>query len=587
MPAGAMGFKLGSIDGRLAGTFTLGTSVRTESPDSAVLGTLSTARVGQPPGQLGGNAGGSNLNFEKNRPFSTVLKGFMDLELKRENLGLFVRGKGWYDYELEEGSRAYGNAPNGFRQNVPLSDNGFAREAKFSGLQFADAYAFGKFQPGQSYNLDVRLGRQVVSWGVAQTIPGGINVVNPVDFAALARPGLQPEETRVPNGMLYANLAAPGGWGVDGWYMYEFRANVLNGCGTFFAVAQFTPTGCNYVSVLGGAGVNDPTALESGRFPKRNSDVLPSDGGQWGLSARYRFASLNTELRAYTMNFHSRGAFIGVVNPNIAGAGGGYGANVNARLVDPNGLKYQMVYAEDIKLHGASFDVRPTSALRLFGEYSYRPNQPLQINASDLIAAFLNRVPNSALQLDRGVLALPPGASFNGYDRYGVSLASLGAAHTWQSVAGASRLTLSGEVGWSHVHGLPDPGRLRYGRSDDYGLAQVTGGAPCVDNTAAQKSCATRGFVTSNAWGYRVRLAAIYPGALFGATLAPSLLVGQDVKGNSYGGYFLEDRWLIRPALRAEWRQYFAELQYTRTGGGAYNNQIDRDFVTLFTGFKF
>jgi polyribonucleotide nucleotidyltransferase len=36
---------------------------------------------------------------------------------------------------------------------------------------------------------------------------------------------------------------------------------------------------------------------------------------------------------------------------------------------------------------------------------------------------------------------------------------------------GADRLMLTGEFGWSRVGGLPDPGVLRYGRSDDYGTA--------------------------------------------------------------------------------------------------------------------
>lgn len=273
-----------------------------------------------------------------------------------------------------------------------------------------------------------------------------------------------------------------------------------------------------------------------------------------------------------------------MTNPNIAG---GFGATVNARLLDPNGLKYQMSYPEDIRVFGLSFDTRPREGSRVYGEYSYRPNQPLGINASDLIAAFLNRGALSALNLAKGVLALPPGATFEGWDRYKVSMATLGAAQTWPNMLGAARLTLSGEIGWSHVYGLPDPGRLRYGRSDDYGLASVDGGPACVDNTAARKSCDRNGFITPNAWGYRFRLAATYPGAFFGAALVPSLFYGKDAKGNSYGGFFVEDRWVVRPAIRAEWRSVFAEISYTHTGGGAYNTLIDRDLLTLFTGIRF
>lgn len=306
-PAAAADFSLGGgFEAKLNGTFTLGTSIRTEAQSPAVLGTLSTARVGHGPGMLGGNSGGNDLNFGKDTPVSTVVKGFVDLELKRQNLGLFVRGRGWYDYELEEGNRPYGNIPNGFARDQPLSDEGFAREAKFTGLRFADAYASGRFQPARGYNLDVRLGRQVVQWGVSQFVLGGVNAVNGVDLAANARPGAQVEELRVPTGMLYMSLAATNRWGIDGWYQYEFRPGVQNGCGTFFAQPNYSPPGCNYVSVLGGAGVNDPTALASGLFPKRKDDLLANDQGQYGLSARYRAAGLNTEFRGYAMNIHAR-----------------------------------------------------------------------------------------------------------------------------------------------------------------------------------------------------------------------------------------------------------------------------------------
>ena len=51
-------------------TATMGTTIRSENPDPAVLGGLSTARVGLPAGLLSatGNAGSSDLNFEKNKP---------------------------------------------------------------------------------------------------------------------------------------------------------------------------------------------------------------------------------------------------------------------------------------------------------------------------------------------------------------------------------------------------------------------------------------------------------------------------------------------------------------------------------------
>jgi hypothetical protein len=156
-------------------------------------------------------------------------------------------------------------------------------------------------------------------------------------------------------------------------------------------------------------------------------------------------------------------------------------------------------------------------------------------------------------------------------------------AKTW----GAERLILSGELGWSHVADLPDTGFLRYGRSELYGVAALNG-FPCADTSVAQKSCSHDGFITSSAWGYRARLSAIYPGALFGGTLTPSLTFVHDVSGYSYDGTFLKDRKVLSPAIRSTWgKKYFTEIQYTRFSGGAYFTLADRDNLTLVVGMNF
>ena len=268
--------------------------------------------------------------------------------------------------------------------------------------------------------------------------------------------------------------------------------------------------------------------------------------------------------------------------------GGSYGSLAPgfSRLLDANGLKYAIVFPEDIRLYGLSVSSRPASATRLYGDLAYRPNQPLTLNPSDQIDAFLRRLPTSALNLARNVNALPPGAQFDAYDRYATTSLILGFEQGLPGIADAERLLLAGELGWSHVAGLPGPGVLRYGRSDDYGLAAIDG-LPCIDNTPAQKSCAHDGFVTRNAWGWRLRLAAVYPGAFAGATLTPSLLLAHDVRGYSHDGVHVEGRRILRPGLRAEWgKRYFAELNYTRLSGGAYHLQADRDHLTLFVGMR-
>ena len=249
---------------------------------------------------------------------------------------------------------------------------------------------------------------------------------------------------------------------------------------------------------------------------------------------------------------------------------------------------FGLVYAENIHLYGLSFDTKLDPTMRVFGEMAYRPNQVLNLNASDLIAAFLGRSPTSALNQAKATNAILPGASFDGYDRYKVSTASLGTNKAFLNVLAAERVSLAAEVGMSHVGNLPDPGVLRYGRSDIYGGAATNGAPACVDATVAQKSCAHDGFVTSDSWGYRLRVSAVYPGAFFGATLTPTIGFAQDVSGYSYDGSFVKDRQTLSLGLRADWsKKYFAEVQYTQFSGGAYNPIVDRDNVTLVVGAKF
>ena len=569
---------------KLNGAVTFGSGIRTEEPRPENYGSLAGTRVGRSNGLTSANSGGPNLNFEQGKPFSTVVKGFVDFDLQRRNFGAFTRLKAWYDYELEKGDRPYGNFANAFAQNQPLSDDGFAREAKFSNALFTAAYVYGGFDLGSENRLDGRLGRQFVNWGASQSIAGGINVINPRDLAAAQRPGALPQETRIPVGMLYANFAAGKQWGVDAFVPYESRHDVLAGCGTYYNVATYAPTGCNMATVA--LPATDPVLLATGRYVHRAPDVEAKDDGEFGLSLRYTLASLGTELRGYGMNYHSRAFMLRGTNPNIAG---GFG-NLITRLTDPNGVKYALVYPEDIHLFGLSFDTRAGRATRLFGEIAYRPNQPVSINLADVADAFVARNPNSILNRPasgKNALALPPGATFDAYDRFKVATVSVGVGQGLPGVLGSQRLVIGLEVGWSHVSELPDPGTIRYGRSDAYGTAAVPG-FPCTDSYPG-KTCALDGFVTRNAWGYRARIASTYNDAFLGAALTPSLFVAHDVKGYSHDGTFLEDRMLYGPGLRAEWgKTYFAEVVWTRySNKPRYSMLIDRDNVTLFTGVNF
>lgn len=576
------------IEASFSGVATFGTTLRTEDPSPGVLGGASAARVpGTPAGQLAPNssAGASDLNFSAGQAVSTVLKATAGLDVHQHSTGLFVRAQAWQDLALKKSDAAYGNFINGFKQNVPLGDAGMASEAQFANLQTLDVYGYTRVDVGASSELSLKLGRQYVTWGNARFFGGGVNVINPSNSAAAVRPGALAEESRLPVGMLYGSLPTSEDTTLDGFVQYESRTQVLPGCGTFYAQANYAATGCGYVNA---SGWSDALGLSSGRYIHRTDDVALASAGQFGLSWQLAPKDSDVRLRGYAMRYHSRAPSIRVNNATFAGGLDVTTAAMVQRLTGPGGASYALVYPEAIQLWGASIDAKLSPVTQVYGELAYRPNQPINLNATDMISGFLLRAPNSVLNLAKGVNAIALGGYFDGYDRFKVTTATLGGVQVFPKVWGAERVVATAELGLSHVAGLPSVGSLRYGRSDDFGGAAYTGGPVCTDLSIAQKACALDGFVTAMAWGYRLQFAAAYSESAWGAAWTPLLYLAHDVSGYSHDGTLLEGRRVVRPGVRAQWAAgYFAEMHYHRTWGGAYNNQIDRDTLALFGGVRF
>jgi hypothetical protein len=608
--AHAAAFKLGSsVEGKLDATTTLGTMVRTGSPDPSDYALIpSTLVPGVAPGQLAGQTGGSDLNFEKGHPVSTVLKGLFDLDLHSANLGLFVRASVWHDFTLGHADARYGNYPNAYLPDMALSDRGFAPGARFSGALVREAYVQGQFEAGAAGKLQARVGRQVLKWGVSQFVTGGIDAaINPVDYAGQLRPGALPEEGKLGVGMLSLNLAEKGPWGLDAFVPYESRASVLPGCGTFFDTASIIPQGCNLAAAIGNpipgtplstiGSLTEPSLLASGYYVHRNPDQPAPRGGHFGLSARWRWEAAHTDLRAVYLTTPSTMPYLQLKVEDVGGATLPPGlAGGLARLTNANGLQYRIVYPDDVHLLGLSFNTQFSPLRRVFGELTYRSNQPLGMNGNDLLTGSLLRTPTSLLALNTPYLSVPAGGSFDAFERFKVSTASLGINQVLPKVLGAAHAVLAAELGLSHVSGLPDASVMRYGRAFAYGTAPyLFNGSltPCSEavpglSGVAGKTCTTDGFITRTASGLRLYAAAAYPNALFGATLTPSLLVAHDLGGYAYDGSFSAGRTLLRPELRLDWgKRYFAQLQYAHFSGGKYNLLADRSNLVLAAGARF
>ena len=548
-------FRLGEATVAVGGALTLGTAVRTEARDAALLPNANSSLIGVAgTAPAGRNQDDGNLNFAKGDAVSTVFKGHVDVEARQQNFGLFTRVKVWHDFVLADEGMPWGHSPNGYAAGQPLSEAGFPRRARFSGIVVEDAYVHGDFDAAGT-PLHLKLGRQTLPWGKGFATGGGVADLNPVDMPALRRPGALAEETPVAFPALYARLDLSPRTAAEFFGQFGFAPNALVPCGTFYSTADFAAPGCDRIWIV---GTNDRSTVGS---ITRAADPAVADSGQYGMSFKYRAEPLATTFGATAAQYHSRMPF--------------------GSMIKSAPSQYVFEHPERVRLFALDFQTRLRNTT-LQGALTYRPNQPVQINGLDLLTAFAAASPTALLRAD--YLATPAGATYRGYDRLKTTQLQLAANTRLERTLGAAALVLGGEIAVKRVEDLPDVNRRRYGRSDVFGAGPLPGTA-CAGSSV---TCSSDGFVTSSSWGYRLRAELSYPGAIENVELKPSLAFGHDVRGWSADGVFSEGRKSTTLSLRGEvGKRYFADLAWQRSWGGVYDNARDRDVASLAFGVRF
>lgn len=593
LQANAGEFEWGEISGRANGSVTTGAIWSAENPNRNLIfqgnadhNGYGSAGQFNPTGAR--NADDSRLNYKKDDLVSSPTTLLGEVELNWRNFGAFVRAKAWYDYTLENSKVEHGHSPNGYEPDSKLDDSHFDEMAKFQGAELLDAYVFGDFDLAD-HPLHLRAGNQVINWGEGLFFQNGLNAVNPVDVAALRRPGAQLKEALLPVPLLYANFGLTDALSVEAFYQLQWRQSVLEGCGTYFALNDYFPEGCYGISRGSLAqNPNDQVGYAQDFIIHRAEDDEARNSGQFGLAARYYADSLGAEFGAYAMNIHSRAPTPSVMTAQRAAGGAGWIAGQQATNVE-----YYAAFPEDIRIFGLSFSTTLLGT-SVFGEYSYRPNQPAALHSGDIIPAFAGNPVATAgligenLTLGQDAINATSGSRFNGYDRLEISQLSLGFIKTVSQVLGADNLSLMGEVAAKYIHNLPSLDDRRYGRTDSFGTNfaanQGLGSAGCTVgvNARYQKEvCSNEGFVTDFSWGYRLRAQLNYPGLFAGINVSPFVAFGQDVNGTSYDGNFFEDRLLGSFGVKADYLQnYSAELSWAGSGNSFWA-PTDKDFIAL------
>ncbi|KAA0985156.1 DUF1302 domain-containing protein [Pseudomonas sp. ANT_J28] len=620
-PAFGVSFNVGEIEGQFDSSLSIGASWSTENANKNLIGVNNGGRG------LSQTSDDGHLNFKSGETFSKIFKGIHDLELKYGDTGVFVRGKYWYDFELKDESREFKD----------ISDSNRKEGAKSSGGQILDAFVYHNYsvadQPGS-----VRLGKQVVSWGESTFIGGGINSINPIDVSAFRRPGAEIKEGLIPVNMFYVSQSLTENLSTEAFYQLEWDQTVTDNCGTFFSQPDVISDGCdNNLAVLRTRnGLNSaltsaglPASLrnatintlaargvtwgdpDEGVIVRRGPDRDARDSGQFGVSFKYMFDPLDTEFGAYFMNYHSRAPiFSGKGAPASAYSAAGLVGSLVARGVPlavarnlaptllplnvAGNSSYYVEYPEDIRLYGLSFSTTLPTGTAWSGEVSYRPNAPVQLNTTDILFSGL-----TPLNPNVSVLQGTPGQDQKGYRRKEVTQLQTTLTHFFDQVMGAERLTLVGEVGWTHVGGLESNSKARYGRDPSYGPGPLPSGQCVALNTSTlaggpqnnvSRYCENDGFTTANSWGYRGRAIWEYNDVFAGVNLKPNVAWSHDVEGYSPGpgGNFEEGRKAVSLGVDAEYQNtYTASLAYTNFFDGKYTTVDDRDFVALSFGVNF
>ncbi|TDF82511.1 DUF1302 domain-containing protein [Pseudomonas sp. H9] len=547
-------------------TLTLGSSWALRNADPNQLTIADARSIGKNGEGINYNADDGKLNFQKHDAISQVFKGLTDFDLNDGNQGAFVRFKYWYDH-------AYETRDGDFRN---FDDSGWQDLAKFQGFEALDLYVWRNFDIN-AHQLNVKLGKQVVSWGEALFLQNGINAINPLDASAFNRPGVELKEGQLPVEMLSFNYDLADSLSLEGFYQYNFRPTVLDGCGTFFSISDNAQEGCQVEQML----VNPPGNLTTQQlisarsYESRGATQWASDGGQYGLALRKTLESLNdAELGIYYANYHSR-------TPMVSGV-------VRSRLAPgtlPTG-QYFTEYPEDIRLFGLSLSgvIGDTA---VFSELSYRPNQPLAYNGSDVVAVIAGA--GASTPIFDGV-APPLGSRINGYKRKEVWQYSLGATDSISNVLGAQKLNWAAEAGANWIGAL-DVDDERYNRASVFGRVQDNGAVcftPSVNGLnaaqAAKKNadfCNTHGYTTPFSWGYRLRAALSYESLIPATVVTPAINFRHDVEG--YGPNFQEGQMAASASLTFDYRNdYSLELAYNDFfGTNTFSTIDDRDFASV------
>ncbi len=170
------------------------------------------------------NTDDGRLNFDNGDWIGATAKVNHDLQFSYDNFTVFSRFYYFYDNIMSDDVGRSG-----------LSDR--ALDQVGSSVELLDLYLSGNFNLGD-LPLNVRVGKQVVSWGEGTFQLNGINVINPIDVSAFRRPGAEIKEGLLPVPLAYFSLGLPANLSLEAFYQFKFEPYQIDAPGTPFSGAD-------------------------------------------------------------------------------------------------------------------------------------------------------------------------------------------------------------------------------------------------------------------------------------------------------------------------------------------------------------
>ena len=172
-----------------------------------------------------GSANGDDgrLNFNRGDLIGANVKANHELVVSWENYKIFARGVGFYDVIMDDKNAG---------AHSEMTDRGLGDVGR--NYELLDAFVSADYSLG-GLPLNLRVGKQVINWGESTFIQNGLNAFNPIDVAAIRRPGSEIKEALVPVNAVFGSVNLPFQMSLAGWYALDWEPVEIDPSGSPFS----------------------------------------------------------------------------------------------------------------------------------------------------------------------------------------------------------------------------------------------------------------------------------------------------------------------------------------------------------------